>query len=88
MEAVSTPFDALLGFFVVTLSGGVLRARGPRTAGILLACTATASVVALLLTVGREAVGQFVVGGLAGLPVLAAVAWALNKDARARLDGS
>ena len=82
MEAVTTPVVALLGFAVVAVSGGVLRARGRRAAGIMLACTAAACVVVLLIAVGRDAVGQFVVGGSAALPVLVAFAWAASRDAR------
>ncbi len=74
----------VLGFVIVASSGGVLRWRGRRPAGILLAGTTGIALIALTLTLGREAISQFMVGGLTGLPVLVASAWAADKDSRNR----
>ena len=60
----------VLGFLSVAVSGVVYRYRGARAAGLLLTALALVSSAVSLWIGGRQGVGDLVVGGLAGLPVL------------------
>ena len=72
----------ILGFLVVVLVGIVAYLRGRRVAAGVLALWVVAAVIAGT-TFGREAVGGFMVGSLAGLPVIIGALVARDRRGRA-----